>query len=151
MHVSCVYLVTRPLTRFTFACCLLVGHSQSEYHESCFWDDDRWVGYQMERVGVPLKVVHPNATHLMDLSLVVDRKPLDGADPLSHRRRLRRTDYVSPIGNVTLPDPRHSPTVRQRRRLGSLTEITNRLKSDQTCPLAWLEHHPDAFPTARPP
>jgi hypothetical protein len=33
-------------------------YNQSDYHESCFWDDDRWVSYQMERQGFPLKVVH---------------------------------------------------------------------------------------------
>ena len=35
------------------------------------------------------------------------------------------------------------------RRLGSLTQLTNALRSDQTCPLAWLSRHPDAYPTAR--
>jgi hypothetical protein len=41
----------------------------------------------------------------------------------------------------------HSP--RRRRRLGSLTTVTNRLQSDQTCTLAWLHQHPEAFPSAR--
>jgi hypothetical protein len=103
----------------------------------------------MERLGVPLKVVHPNATHLMDISLVVDRKkPSAAADELPHRRRL---SYVSTISNGTLADLRNMTAAQPRRRLGSLTKITNELHSDQTCPLAWLKHHPDAFPTARAP
>jgi hypothetical protein len=103
----------------------------------------------MERVGVPLKVVHPNATHWLDLSLVVDKKHSARSDQFPHRRRLRVATYASTMSNVTLPDPRNSTTAQHRRRLGSLTVITNQLKSDQTCPLAWLKHHPDAFPTAR--
>jgi hypothetical protein len=103
----------------------------------------------MERLGVPLKVVHPNATHLMDVSRVMDRKePPAGANPLPHRRRLSN---VSTISNGTLSDPRNIAAAQPRRRLGSLTKITNELHSDQTCPLAWLKYHPDAFPTARAP
>jgi hypothetical protein len=106
----------------------------------------------MERLGVPLKVVHPNATHLMDISLVVDRKqPIAGADQRRDRRRLLTANYASTASNATLADPRNITAAQPRRRLGSLTKITNELKSDQTCPLAWLEHHPDSFPTARPP
>jgi hypothetical protein len=96
-------------------------YNQSEYHESCFWDDDRWVSYQMERQGFPLKVVH------------VPKTPIASAMASS-----------SKTGNITASNEKSS-----HRRLGSLTEKNKSLKSDEMCPIAWLTKHPDTYPTAR--
>jgi hypothetical protein len=98
-------------------------YNQSEYHESCFWDDDRWVSYQLERQGFPLKVVH------------VPEAPTDSATPNSKETRTR----YSKAGNKK----------SSHRRLGSLTEKNFALQSDQMCPVAWLTKHSDAYPTAR--
>ena len=138
-------------------------YNQSEYHESCFWDDDRWVGYQMERLGVPLKVVHAPKAKLLDIQPLIDENK---RGRLSQNRRLEGsesngrewTDALQDLpqlfarwANDTTARAKVATPVRQgrRRRLGSLTQITNSLHSDQTCPLAWLQHHPDAFPTAQ--
>jgi hypothetical protein len=96
-------------------------YNQSEYHESCFWDDDRWVSYQLERQGFPLKVVHvPKAT-------------TESATPSSNETRYSTDDSEK----------------SSHRRLGSLTDTNIVLQSDQTCPVAWLTKHSDAYPTAR--
>jgi hypothetical protein len=99
-------------------------YNQSEYHESCFWDDDRWVSYQMERQGFPLKVVH------------VPKAPIESATAASSSEKGDST------GTATNEKSSH-------RRLGSLTDKNFALQSDQMCPVAWLTKHPNAYPTAR--
>jgi hypothetical protein len=37
-------------------------YNQTSYHESCFWDDDRWMSYQVTRQGFPINVVHATRT-----------------------------------------------------------------------------------------
>ena len=44
---------------------------------------------------------------------------------------------------------RQAANTSTHRRLGSLTQVTNKLRSDQNCPIAWLTQHPEAYPTAR--
>lgn len=34
-------------------------YNQTDYHESCFWDDDRWTSFQFERQHIARKEVHP--------------------------------------------------------------------------------------------
>jgi hypothetical protein len=107
--------------------------NQSDYHESCFWDDDRWVSYQLERQGFPLKVVH------------VPHTPYHAPTPVelalkSAMEARRRSDAAA-----SNADDKSS----QHRRLGSLTAVNGNLHSDHTCPIAWLTMHPDAYPTAR--
>jgi hypothetical protein len=96
-------------------------YNQSDYHESCFWDDDRWVSYQMERQGFPRKVVHVPTPKIKTLS------PMD-----SHGTAYNNKEKSS-----------------HHRRLGSLTDVNKFLQSDQTCPVAWLTKHPDTYPTVR--
>jgi hypothetical protein len=96
-------------------------YNQSEYHESCFWDDDRWVSYQLERQGFPLKVVH------------VPKARTESVVPSNYEMRYSTAGIVK----------------SSHRRLGSLTERNFALQSDQMCPVAWLTKHPDAYPTAR--
>jgi hypothetical protein len=98
-------------------------YNQSEYHESCFWDDDRWVSYQMERQGFPLKAIHV---------------------PIQWQTSMTSSSS-SRTGNSTAPDNEKS----SHRRLGSLSEVNKFLQSDQTCPVAWLTKHPDTYPSAR--
>ncbi|GKY98774.1 hypothetical protein MPSEU_000833600 [Mayamaea pseudoterrestris] len=235
--------------------------NQSDYHESCFWDDDRWVSYQMERQHVPLKVLHYNATKQMQLAMSTarqvpvesseerqrkmeeaillenrkqgnGRQRLQGRQKLLHlrnRERLRQVQMAAQQAMLKEEQAKHDAilagdanmdiaaaaddndvrweeakdnskssvddhahnemrvvatgnsrkgdgisdghdkdekgepsgdtafTVSQvddgaeqmHRRLGSLTQITNSLLSDQTCPLAWLSNHPEAYPSAR--
>lgn len=33
-------------------------YNQTDYHESCFWDDDRWVSFQFERQNISRKEAH---------------------------------------------------------------------------------------------
>ena len=229
--------------------------NQSDYHESCFWDDDRWVSYQVDRQGFPLKVLHYNDTlqleldassrgwfdlskHAMDRHIVPpsvmerevpmetpsERQRKEELAKLNQRRRggnfadrlrirqqqahlrdrerLRREQLAAQDammeeetakhdakagGSADTPssddpdkdeqkndnDDEHNnqkaesgdedvnddKAERQRRqaqqealrhrRLGSLTQITKSLLSDQTCPLAWLSYHQNAYPSAR--
>lgn len=84
-------------------------YNQSSYHESCVWDDDRWVGFQMERLGSARKGLH-------------------------------------------LPHNKVRGRGRFHRRLGALSglrTLNQKLESQQTCTKAWLDRHPEAFPTAR--
>jgi len=262
-------------------------YNQSEYGagDACFWDDDRWVSFQIDRQGYPLKVVHPlyqpppkpqgsvlanqRAKQLSDRRKQQQQQPqphrvvigdvvgggggsggavgvrrqrvapasvpdlhnktywidaapflLDGdagaaASPssavIATRRRLlgrrqlqeeeEEEEEKAVVGEDRTPQTMMTTTtawMRQfalhgeqylfdaaaataaapdrnyrnrtfsiatapasnddqpiggnyRRRLGSLTMLTNQLHSDQTCPLAWLSHHPNAYPTARTP
>jgi hypothetical protein len=96
--------------------------NQTAYHESCFWDDDRWVSYQMERQKFPLKAIH---------------EP-DQEDLATWRRR-----------NIEEEEIENAERLYHGRRLGSLTKVTNKMKSHETCPLAWLKQHPEAYPLSR--
>jgi hypothetical protein len=107
-------------------------YNQSEYHESCFWDDDRWVSYQMERQGFPLKVIHvpiktPPTMELESIKSMASSSSRTAVDTSTARNNERSS----------------------HRRLGSLTEVNEFLQSDQTCPVAWLTKHPDTYPSAR--
>jgi hypothetical protein len=97
--------------------------NQTAYHESCFWDDDRWVSYQMERQNFPLKAFHAP----------------DEEDLATWRRRRNTEDEESVVER----------RLYHGRRLGSLTKVTNKMKSHETCPLAWLKLHPEAYPQSR--
>jgi hypothetical protein len=103
-------------------------YNQSEYHESCFWDDDRWISFQMERQGFPLKVVHVPMT---------PPPPIESAMTNSSR-----------TGNSTAAADSNEEK-SSHRRLGSLTNLNGFLNSDQTCPVTWLTYHPETYPTAR--
>jgi hypothetical protein len=107
-------------------------YNQSEYHESCFWDDDRWVSYQMERQGFPLKVIH--------VPIKTPTPPIEFDSVMANFSS--RTDVDTSTANISNEKSSH-------RRLGSLTEVNQFLQSDQTCPVAWLTKHPDTYPTAR--
>ena len=99
-------------------------YNQTAYHESCLWDDDRWVGFQMERMGVPLKVLHRQWEVPVTDSM---RKEATGGESMSN-------------------------SVAVHRRLGALSGLTalnERLQSDQACTLAWMHQHPKQFPTAQ--
>lgn len=98
--------------------------NQTDYHESCFWDDDRWVSFQMERQGIAMKVIH-------------DTEQYNVTSLLLRKRRQQDAQQQQQQSNS------------HHRRLGSLTRVTNKLKSAQTCPVAWLNQHPETYPTAR--
>jgi hypothetical protein len=55
-------------------------YNQTAYHESCYWDDDRWVAFQMERMGIERKALHLPPR-------VVDMMPW-GQRRVMHGRRL---------------------------------------------------------------
>jgi hypothetical protein len=97
--------------------------NQTAYHESCFWDDDRWVSFQMERQGIDMKVIH-------------DTEQYNVSSLLSPQRR------------ETVYQPQRQLN-SHHRRLGSLTLVTEKLESARTCPAAWLNQHPETYPTAR--
>lgn len=97
-------------------------YNQSDYHESCFWDDDRWVSYQMERQGFPLKVLH---------------NPKRGVDPKA---------VVADVATATTNDAMDS---NAHRRLGTLTNVNLGLGSAEACPIKWLTQHPETYPSAR--
>jgi hypothetical protein len=108
-------------------------YNQSEYHESCFWDDDRWVSYQMERQGFPLKVIHV---------------PIKTPAPIEFDSVM--ASFSSRTGvDTSTANSNNNNEKSSHRRLGSLTEVNQFLQSDQTCPVAWLTKHPDTYPTAR--
>jgi hypothetical protein len=122
-------------------------YNQSDYHESCFWDDDRWVSYQMERQRIPRKVARAaDSSSRTSSSYYVALLTRDRQNISSLMTIVDSAHNGTRRGNI---EPPLQPAQQQHRRLGSLTQVTNHLKSDQTCPLAWLSHHPDAFPTAR--
>jgi hypothetical protein len=110
-------------------------YNQTSYHPSCFWDDDRWIGFQMERLGTPLKVLQPER----------NREDSVKDSLLWQRRRLGALSGLTEL-NTRLQSQ------QTRRRLGALsglTELNTRLQSQQTCTLAWMAQHPESFPTAR--
>ena len=155
------------------------------------FDPDRWVSYQMDRQGFPLKVIHPTS-NLLDLKYVLATKEEpdennDGA-PQRHRRRLLAnfTTMIPPppslkqesrqrmhvqmhdVSNSSVHIGSHHDALDRlaqhpwetannndtllllrHRRLGSLTQITKKLNSDVTCALAWMNKHPNAYPSAR--
>ena len=182
--------------------------NQTAYHESCFWDDDRWVSFQMERQGILMKVLHapitkvdnkPGSQEWFDVTgqgIVRDPVMEDvrekeirvetTSERLNNKRliealqhsdgnpqnrltlRMKTTttekqrnallqfqhlDKVLPNDNTFQSASGESDRADQdavaHRRLGSLTQITVRLVSDQTCPLAWLSRHPNVYPSAR--
>jgi hypothetical protein len=97
-------------------------YNQTAYHESCYWHDDRWVAFQMERLGVDRKVLHlPRRNNMV-------------AHKHSH--------FLSSRGRSML----------HGRRLGALSGLTKlnaKLESDQTCTKAWIRHHNETFSTAQ--
>jgi hypothetical protein len=98
-------------------------YNQTAYHESCYWDDDRWVAFQMERLGVDRKALH-----------------------LLPRRNMVAHAYSH------LFSRRHRAMNFHGRRLGAisgLTKLNAKLESDQTCTKAWIQHHNETFPTAK--
>jgi hypothetical protein len=94
-------------------------YNQTAYHKSCYWDDDRWVGFQMERLGVDRKALH----------LPTRRK----AVPHLYSRLLRRRAIHG----------------RRLGALSGLTKLNAKLESDQTCTKAWMLNHNETFPTAQ--
>ena len=77
--------------------------NQSDYHESCFWDDDRWVSYQMERQKIPIKLLHPADV------------PTQEANPLNDENKQSQTSLEQQQGTVDALED------FPRRRLGTLT------------------------------
>jgi hypothetical protein len=96
-------------------------YNQTAYHESCYWDDDRWVGFQMERLGVDRKALH-----------------------LLPRRNMVAHTYSRFLS-------RRGTMLHGRRlgALSGLTKLNAKLESDQTCTKAWIRHHNETFPTAQ--
>jgi len=137
-------------------------YNQSEYHASCFFDDDRWVSYQMDRQGFPLKVIHPTS-NLLDLKYLLATKDESDENPSAQQQRQRRRLLVNstmpslpppflqqdPAWDITTNNYTSALRLLGHRRLGSLTQITKQLKSDVTCALAWMNKHPNAYPSAR--
>jgi hypothetical protein len=56
-------------------------YNNTAYHESCNWDDDRWVSFQMEQLGVQRK-----ALHLVHRDVWTTKAPSKRSPP--HGRRL---------------------------------------------------------------
>ena len=96
-------------------------YNQTDYHESCFWDDDRWTSFQFERQHIPRKEVHS----------------LEWKDSYI-QLPTRKTTSITTSSSST-----------SRRRLGSLSNVNNELKPEQTCAPAWLEQHPETFLVSR--
>jgi len=107
--------------------------NQTAYHDSCLWDDDRWVSFQMERLNVSRKVLH-SPPRLQDTT--------SWWSFLSRHDRRLLLQPTQPGLLRSKGTPNHAPAER-------LTLLNKRLKSDQTCTQAWLKSHPDSFPTAR--
>jgi hypothetical protein len=101
--------------------------NQTDYHESCFWDDDRWVSFQMERQGIAMKVIHDTEEYNVS-SLLLSSSSMRAAKQ-QQQQQLQVNSH--------------------HRRLGSLTLVTEKLESARTCPIAWLNQHPETYPTAR--
>jgi hypothetical protein len=96
-------------------------YNQTAYHESCYWDDDRWVSFQMERLGV-------------------ERKAL---------QLPRRNQIVAHTYSRLLSRRRGMLHGRRLGALSGLTKLNAKLESDQTCTKAWILHHNETFPTAQ--
>ena len=106
-------------------------YNQTNYHASCFWDDDRWIGFQMERLGIEMRKLRKLNPKLGALS-----PQNQNQNPAASTTR-GKTDGIL----------KSSP--RQRRRLGSLTAMNLQLSSDITCPTEWISRHPHAFPLSQ--
>lgn len=101
-------------------------YNQTDYHESCFWDDDRWTSFQFERQHIPRKEVHS----------------LEWND--SYLQLPKRTSTTA-----TTTASSSSSLLSRRRRLGSLSNVNNQLKPEETCAPAWLEQHLETFLDSR--
>ena len=85
-----------------------IWYNSTEYDLGCFWTDDHWFSFNMERQHVPIKLIH---------------------------------DYQQSI--------KEQSEKGKQRRLGTLTEVNNGLKSDPSCTIAIMEHHPEIWRAAR--
>lgn len=99
-------------------------YNQTAYHESCYWDDDRWVAFQMERMGVDRKALHLPRRNTVAHTYTYAR--------LLSRRRASMNLYGRRLG-----------------ALSGLTKLNAKLESDKTCTKAWIRHHNETFPTAQ--
>ena len=119
-------------------------YNQTNYHESCLYDDDRWLGFQLERQQIIVNALVPPE----ELEHQLREKPRKIVLPFSGRKRdTAATMPISKNEEKTKEFPIQN--LQRRRRLGTLTATTQRLRSDQTCPIVWLERHPNSFPLAR--
>ncbi len=103
----------------------------TDYHRSCFWDDDRFLSFQMAVLGIQRKSVHTGDWYLNEYL------------PRQEQKRKCQTDASS--ANVLLPKVQRQ---ERHRRLGSLSEVNVRNRADYHCTMAFLKTHPDLFPLA---
>ena len=82
--------------------------NSTDYHVGCFWTDDHWFSFNMERQGIEIKLIH---------------------------------DYDQAV--------RDREQKQEQRRLGTLTQVNEGLKSDPLCTIAIMEKHPDIWVNAR--
>jgi hypothetical protein len=99
----------------------------TDYHRSCFWDDDRFLSFQMAVLGIQRKSVHTGDWYTKEYL------------PRQEQKRKCQTE-ASSIPKVQQPE--------QHRRLGSLSEVNVRNRADHHCTMAFLKTHPDLFPLA---
>ena len=87
-----------------------IWYNATDYDLGCFWTDDHWFSFNMERQNVSIKLIH---------------------------------DYQQSIRE------QQSENNEKQRRLGTLTQVNNGLKSDPSCTIAIMKKHPSIWKNAR--
>jgi hypothetical protein len=100
----------------------------TDYHASCFWDDDRFISFQMGVLGFERKNIHTAEWYINNYVPEFEQK-----------KQACRAEAAAATANKKK---------QRRRRLGTLSAINNKNKPDIHCTRAYLKAHPHLFPLA---
>ena len=99
----------------------------TDYHHSCFWDDDRFISFQMGVLGYERKNIHTSDWYYTNYLKEREDKKKACRDAEGEAKKSKQ---------------------QRRRRLGTLSVINNNNKPDIHCTRAYLNAHPHLFPLA---
>ncbi len=106
----------------------------TDYHHSCFWDDDRFISFQMALLGIARHNIHPAAWYQDEY--------------VPHRMKVMQACQERKQQQQKKKKKQTSKQERRRRRLGSLSHINMANQPDIHCTRAYITAHPHLFPLA---
>jgi len=141
-----------------------LGFNGTDYHSSCWFDDDRFLSFQWELLKIKKKQIHGlpyYERHQENLQKERDEKGMLWNKELRRRAQPEQPEKQQPhethkenlskeqVEKAMLEQLVGQQTIR-RRRLGSLSKQVNiKANPRQHCTEAFLDHHPDLFPLSR--